>query len=110
MPREANGDVEKMHRQRIYRENLKDRRIPEIGKVDRALAEALAIYFKGLSDKKDAAGMKKIGVLETLATASLMSEGYDQKQALRCIRRRVRRDDTKKLFSKVDRAGRLSEG
>ena len=83
--------------------------MPEIGKVDRSLAEALAIYFKGLSDKSDKAGMKKIGVLEALATASLASEGYDQKHALRCIRRRVRRDDTKKLFDKVDRAGRISE-
>ena len=78
--------------------------------MHRALAEALAIYFKGLSDKKDAAGMKKVAILETLATAALVSEGYDKKQALRCTRRRVRRDDTKKLFSKVDSVSRSFEG
>ena len=104
MPRKAApGGEDHLERQRIYRENLKDRRVPEVGKVDRALSEALAIYFKGLSDKNDQVGMKKVSILEILACASLVSEGYDQKRSLRCIRRRVRRDDLKKLFDKVDR-------
>lgn len=104
MPRKAApGGEDHRKRQRIYRVNLKDRRVPEVGKVDRALSEALAIYFKGLSDKNDQVGMKKIGILETLACAALVSEGYEKKQTLRCIRRRVRRDDTENLFSKVDR-------
>ena len=106
----APGGEDHRKRQRIYRENLKARCVPEVGKIDRALAEALAIYFAGLSDKKDAAGMMKITILETLACASLTAEGFDQKQSLRCIRKRVRRDDAKKLFDKVDRAGRISEG
>ena len=49
-------------------------------------------------------------MLETIACASLTADGYDQKRSLRCIRRRVRRDDTKKLFDKIDSVSASFEG
>lgn len=111
MPRKAApGGEDHLKRQRIYRESLRYRRVPEVGKVDRALAEALAIYFKGLSEKSNTSGMKKIGILEQLACASLVSEGYEQKQSLTCIRRRIRRDDAKKIFDKIDSVSASFEG
>ena len=86
MPRRADpGNEVQRKRQERYRRNLNDNRKPEVGMIDTALVNSLAIYAHLSADREK--DQRRLEALKTMAVKFLMSKGYSDKQFLKgCYR------------------------
>ncbi|MGQ2909185.1 MAG: hypothetical protein ACT6QU_14670 [Aliihoeflea sp.] len=94
MPREISGTAEAQRQRMIrYRKRLRERQCPETDAVDGAVSDAVAVLVR-LSSNAD----KLSGYIARAAVNLLVSRGYDRKEAIDRVRRRMGRLEARDLI------------
>ena len=90
MPR-APQDPDDTHReeQRRYREQLAQRRVPEVGRVDTAVAAAVYGSLRDLGVTRDAHSRQIMRTIVSRATTALLAQGFDPTASRQVILRRL---------------------
>jgi hypothetical protein len=95
MPREVSGTAEAQRQRMIrYRKHLRERQCPETDAVDGAVADAVAVLVRMSGQRAD----QLSGYIGRAAVNLLESRGYDRKEAIDRVRRRVGRLEAQDLI------------
>lgn len=90
MPR-APQDPDDTHReeQRRYREQLAQRRVPEVGRVDTAVAAAVYASLREAGFARDVRRREMMKSIVARATTALLAQGFDPEGSRRVVVRRL---------------------
>lgn len=83
------GTMTHAEEQRRYREGLRKRRVPEVGRVDRALAAALYGQMRSTRAVVDLAYRQALGDAVRKAVRVLIAQGFDPRATAHVVHRRL---------------------